>query len=234
MELTVVMAIIGILTTIGICTIAPRYKARARTHQCRSHAIGLQRALKMYSDDNGGYLVPWAVQTHSVKHPTIKHRMIQPRIIPWSDLLADYVYGKGIFRCLVVHERGMSPTDFGMNIALSPQNETHGSDKKIHESEVMSPSSTLVFGDADRVTNKSQAWAMLSSDPDEWKADPSHRGGSLTMNPYLFSQSPNRLINRHQGKANVVFLDGHAETLPASELGFQYPEKHQLARWDFL
>jgi len=233
MEMVVVMGMITTLSTIGIYFVTPLYKEKARGSTCRSHVLGLHRALKMYVNDNDGTLPPWkSEKINMMWNPNNKNWLAKKSITRWSDLLTQYVYSKEVFHCPGMHERGMSPADFGMNTGLSPQSATHGLTEKIDEADVENPSSTLIFGDADIVTNKSQAWAMMSSDPDEWKADPKHRGGSMTMNPHLFSQSQHRLINRHRGKSNVVFMDGHVETLPASALGFQYPEKHQLAKWD--
>jgi prepilin-type processing-associated H-X9-DG protein len=47
-----------------------------------------------------------------------------------------------------------------------------------------------------------------------------------------YDTSPRRVVNRHSGRANSAYVDGHAEVVKAGRLGFQYAHGHALAMWD--
>lgn len=53
-------------------------------------------------------------------------------------------------------------------------------------------------------------------DPDKWRV----------------TVAPSRIVNRHGGRSMMLFLDGHASSMKASEVGFQYPKGHPLAMWN--
>ena len=50
-------------------------------------------------------------------------------------------------------------------------------------------------------------------DPDKWKV----------------TVAPSRIVNRHGGWFMMLFVDGHASSMKASEVGFQYPKGYPLA-----
>ena len=53
-------------------------------------------------------------------------------------------------------------------------------------------------------------------DPDKWRV----------------TVAPSRIVNRHGGRSMMLFLDGHASSMKAREVGFQYPKGHPLAMWN--
>jgi prepilin-type processing-associated H-X9-DG protein len=97
---------------------------------------------------------------------------------------------------------------------------------------IRNPAMTVAFGDAGIVRNP------LQSDPDLWmeKKIVGNRG----FNSGVFSvpasinwkKSSHRMVNRHLGRASVVFADGHADSIPVSAVGFQYKSGHVRALWD--
>ena len=52
-----------------------------------------------------------------------------------------------------------------------------------------------------------------------------------TPNGGAYYSLPSRVVNRHGGRSMMLFLDGHASSMKASEVGFQYPKGHPLAMW---
>ncbi|HJO53244.1 MAG TPA: hypothetical protein QF373_01990 [Verrucomicrobiota bacterium] len=53
-----------------------------------------------------------------------------------------------------------------------------------------------------------------------------------TPNGGAYYSLPSRIVNRHAGRSMMLFLDGHASSMKASEVGFQYPKGNPLAMWD--
>jgi prepilin-type processing-associated H-X9-DG protein len=88
---------------------------------------------------------------------------------------------------------------------------------------------SLAIGDTYLISNPAKAG------PDRWLPG-NVPGGSLYFrtpsNTGYWDSSPWRIYNRHAGRANVAHVDGHAESVRTSALGFQYPEGHALALWD--
>jgi prepilin-type processing-associated H-X9-DG protein len=90
------------------------------------------------------------------------------------------------------------------------------------------PDATVIFADAARVTNPDEP------DPNRWLE---HRtqGNVYFRTPNdlpRFKVDPQRVVNRHDGKANVVFADGRVVFRSAGQLGFQYPKGDPRALWD--
>ena len=53
-----------------------------------------------------------------------------------------------------------------------------------------------------------------------------------TPNGGAYYSLPSRIVNRHAGRSMMLFVDGHASSMKASEVGFQYPKGHPLVFWD--
>lgn len=106
---------------------------------------------------------------------------------------------------------------------------------KVRESEVRRPAATVVFADAQAVSNPTE------TDPDKWIPANDTLGGRewvciLIRAPGTgdYNSLPQRPVNRHGSRCNLGFVDGHAEISKASKVGFQYPKGHELALWDKL
>ena len=97
---------------------------------------------------------------------------------------------------------------------------------------IRKPAMTVAFGDAGIIRNP------LQSDPDLWmeKKTVGNRGFSSGVFSVPASSnwgtSSHRMVNRHLGRASVIFADGHADSIPVSAVGFQYKIGHARALWD--
>ena len=97
---------------------------------------------------------------------------------------------------------------------------------------IRKPGMTVVFGDAGVIGNP------IQSDPDQWQEKETE--GNLGFKSGIFSvpasrdwqKSSRRMVNRHLGRASVIFADGHADSIPVSAVGFQYKSGHVRALWD--
>jgi len=97
---------------------------------------------------------------------------------------------------------------------------------------IRKPAMTVVFGDAGIVRNP------LQSDPDLWMEKKTVGNGGFNSGVFSvpasinWKKSSRRMVNRHLGRASVIFADGHADSIPVSAVGFQYKSGHVRALWD--
>ena len=99
------------------------------------------------------------------------------------------------------------------------------------ESAITNPVETVFFADAGKVNNLGQ------SDPDKWNPVDSSQGQIFfrtpNNNPFYSDQNyGQRTIPRHASKVNVLYMDGHGESVKNSYIGFQYSEYDPKALWD--
>ncbi len=96
--------------------------------------------------------------------------------------------------------------------------------------QIRRPAMTVVFGDAGIIRNP------LQLDPDQWEEketiDISGSGIFMVPSSRDWKISSRRMVNRHLGRASVIFADGHADSVPVSAVGFQYKSGHVQALWD--
>ena len=210
-ELLVVIAIIGILAALLLPTVSPS-KGRTKRVQCVSNLHQLGLALHAYLADNQGYPDPRWV--HELERAGLQN--------PGS--LTNF-WTTGVWRCpsarwnIDFAARGIQPNYYGYNGfgVLRVGTATNGlglvGDKvsgrrvPVRETEVSTPSEMMAIGDG--------------------------FAGDI-----FFMRIPsNELIrygntfSRHQGKANVLFCDGHVES-PALEFLFDNTSDAALARWN--
>ena len=97
---------------------------------------------------------------------------------------------------------------------------------------VCKPSATVAFGDAGIIRNPFQA------NPDLWIERATIKNNDFDSGVFLvpsakgWKKSSRRMVNRHLGRSSVIFVDGHADSIPASAVGFQYKKGHVRALWD--
>jgi prepilin-type processing-associated H-X9-DG protein len=180
-------------------------------------------AHQMYIDNNNGILVP-------VGLIGIRGGPLFPSdgAMYWPDILSKYCS-----RTQRIHNcAGKKSWGIGMN---HPQlgrwlnvgtggSAGGGAGQSCNLSIIAHPVRTVCFADSGLIVN----FTVLNA-PDKWKENPK-TGEIIFRTPdndfygeaYYSVTSPVRIVNRHNGKANCTFVDGHCQSMPVSKVGFQY------------
>lgn len=242
-ELLVVIAIIAILAGMLLPALA-KAKEKARATKTLSNARQIATAGTLYINDHDNLIVSLGLQGSDVPTVVIPDTTAMPdRITRWPDLLFTYV-GKNtqIFKVPGLDNAfgiGMNHPDLGtwnahMNgAAFAPKT-------KVREPEVLKPSATVIFADSSQMVVGS-----ADMDPDRWQEVNPKIGQWLFRTPvntccYDVDVHRQRVVNRYSGRAAAMLVDGHAEFLKASAMGFQDPANgwqkvaagNPIAMWD--
>jgi len=219
-ELLVVIAIIAILAGLLLPALA-RAKEKAKAISCLSNMRQIGLAFKIYTDEHNDVFVQLARDGAA---PT--NAIVPSSVTWWPDLLAASMGGKNIkiHNCPSLTATnafgiGMNHPELGQFLTTLPS---------VRETQVRQPAATVVFGDAQVIRNPNER------DPDKWLPTSSLVNilfRTPNNEPY-YTSDPIRVFNRHNRRANVAHVDGHAEAVRTSSIGFQYPEGHVLALWD--
>jgi prepilin-type N-terminal cleavage/methylation domain-containing protein len=242
-ELLVVIAIIAILAGMLLPALA-KSKEKARATKTLSNSRQIATASTLYLNDHDNILVSLGLQGSDVPTVVIPDGTALPdRITRWPDLLFTYV-GKNtqIFKVPGLDNTygiGMNHPDLGTWNAH--QNGAASAPKtKVREPEVLKPSATVIFADASQMVTGS-----ADMDPDRWQEVNPKVGQWLFRTPvngccYDADVHRQRVVNRYSGRSAAMLVDGHAEFLKASTMGFQDPNNawqkvaagNSLAMWD--
>jgi prepilin-type N-terminal cleavage/methylation domain-containing protein/prepilin-type processing-associated H-X9-DG protein len=235
-ELLVVIVIIGILAAL-IFTGVSSAKRKAQQTQCANNVRQLGQAMELFITDyhayplmlNSGY---W--KGREAEHFTSWNAAVESEISThfpykdWSD-------PKGVWHCPATGR----PTDFPANqgypeygyngyglssitdanpLGLGGRNVDKGSfAPPVTESEIAVPTEMMAIGDGFKGCNGVVQDGVFAL----WRTPDAHDDfGSTT-----------RSFSRHQGKANVVFCDGHVES-PTLKFLFQDTGEAALDRWN--
>jgi prepilin-type processing-associated H-X9-DG protein len=127
------------------------------------------------------------------------------------DLLRPYLQTTNLIKCPSVQK-----SQFG--IAGSHPELTSWADNKTKLSKVKRPVESIPFADAGLVANK------LEKDPDKWVELPGAEFlyWRTPVNIGYYDDDPQRPINRHNGRCNTGYVDGHAQAIKVSLIGLQY------------
>jgi prepilin-type processing-associated H-X9-DG protein/prepilin-type N-terminal cleavage/methylation domain-containing protein len=221
-ELLVVIVIIAILAALLLSAI-PQAKARARSIQCVNNLHQLGLGLQVFLANNHGY--PSVFQNTNDEDPGWWEMQLEHGGLGITDDDKDF-RRKGIWVCPTVPWNYVDyPSNhlfsYGYNVlGVLPDNPTntlglagrkiprsHGTFSSLAESEVVAPSDMMAIGDS---FNGSGFFERLNLV--EMKKD-------------------GNVITRHQGRANVVFCDGHVES-PTLQFLFADTSDEALSRWN--
>jgi len=223
-ELLVTIALLGILLSLAGPALT-KVHGKAREIQCINNLRNLGIAQTMYANDYRGRLVP-----HAVLRPAPPQALVpNEQMTFWPDLLAPYAGDDRSFRCPCMRcdpERGVG---YGLNLKVTRAflvcDETYGT----HERLIKNPAQTIHIGDSAFITPDTQNGSAA-----QWEEAIRPLGAWTMRTPDdpLWSLTPARAMPRHLGRANMLFVDGHAESLTIPQLGFDKPVGHPKNIWD--
>ena len=202
LELLVIILLIALIAGLVLPSLA-KTRRKAVAQESLNYGRSIGVAFQKYADHHDGALVPI-----SLPKPGLLEK------VNWIELLGDY----GDYS----PKAGHMQFEIGYNRQLR-QLRGIGS--------ILNPSMTVAFGDAGEIQNPGEA------NPDKWREAPyksKHKKTLVFETPEGedWKTSPNRMVNRHLGRASVIFADGHAVLVPVSAVGFQYKIGHSRALWD--
>lgn len=239
-ELLVVIAIIGILAALLLPVIS-QAKGRALRIQCANNVRQLGTGLQAFLADNNSYplLVDAARGFGLFWDVLLRRTELSPGGNPISTNRVYYSQwiGRGVWKCPVAEQPSDWPTNrlyasCGYNsYGMSAQTDTnslgmgghyilghkHLPAPAVQQSEVVDPSDMMAIGDGFAGGNG----ILRDGSRILWR----------TYGETNYFGSTQRAYQRHQGRANVVFCDGHVET-PTLQFLFVDTSDEALSRWN--
>ena len=243
-ELLVVIAIVGILAALLLAAIS-QAKGKALRIQCANNVRQLGIGLQTFVTDNNSYPLFYNPEYANGGYPENKSEWI----LTLDDVLTTHIRlnTPGSWQCPAANlpanwPKGLAYFSYGYNwvgmsswkdtnslgigghnaygLLLSPGNLRRDSVSPVKGTEVVSPSEMMAIGDGFAGGN-----GTIKDGTELW------RTYDLTHLIYPSAGSDKRANARHQGKANVVFCDGHVES-PTLPFLFADTSDAALSRWN--
>jgi prepilin-type processing-associated H-X9-DG protein/prepilin-type N-terminal cleavage/methylation domain-containing protein len=224
-ELLVVIAIIAILAAL-LLTVISQSKGRAQRIQCASNLHQQGVALNVFLSDNHGYPPIYANKNDGyLDYDRSWIAQLEQVGFGISQPQANY-FKKEIWLCpsaqWTSNVLGSPPCCYGYNCGSINQNDPNYTNRlglgglynrishifiPITESDVIAPSDMMAIGDS--------------------------FDGTIVLSRVAVTENAKygNILTRHQGKANVVFCDGHVES-PTLQFLFADTSDAALVRWN--
>jgi prepilin-type processing-associated H-X9-DG protein len=114
--------------------------------------------------------------------------------------------------------------NIGINLNLAGQGTFSGK-----ETSLPHPVDTVYFSDCQNISNPAKA----NINPDDAVGAPNSSWVQWrTPNDSYYNSQPTRVLNRHAGRAEMGFVDGHAQAMKASQIGLLLPIGDPGNMWD--
>ncbi|MBR7121070.1 MAG: DUF1559 domain-containing protein [Lentisphaeria bacterium] len=208
-ELLVVIAIIAILAAILLPALNSA-RERGRTASCISNLKQIGTAQAMYSDANEGYFVEF--QPRMFRGKTLN-------FLKWPHALDDYtpmvefVSNSDYAKCLDILQCPSDPDFnskyFAGDLAGVEDNPSYAYNFKLCS--IVDNGTIQTVWKYDRI--KSPSRKLMFADGLHQNA-----GAEKSSSPACKLKNPKDVAKRHAGGANILFVAGHVENLPESEV----------------
>jgi prepilin-type N-terminal cleavage/methylation domain-containing protein/prepilin-type processing-associated H-X9-DG protein len=218
-ELLVVIAIIAILAALLLPALA-KAKDKAKSTQCMNNMKQIMLTAVMYADDFQDSLVPYGVAGDR-PGPVVPGGVNGTGDKGWPDIMYPNLKNTNVFNCPANAPGCRLNIGINLNLAGTISIDPNIPKKwSLKVSNLAKPSQTVYYADCQYITNPSE------TDPDKWQPQANaswvhwrtQYNNNDTANA-LYISEPTRILNRHSGRAQMGFADGHNEPLRASKAG---------------
>jgi len=235
-ELLTVIAIIGILAALLLAAIS-QVKGRALRIQCANNVRQLGIGLQAFVTENNHYPL-YVARSQGTWENVLRSTELPPLVNSTNRIRFSEWIGQNVWKCPAAHKPSSLTNSayysygynsIGANMNMHSDTNSFGLGgnhfwppaQPVNELEVASPSEMMAIGDG------FYGGYGVIGDGSRWFGR-AHGINNLSGN---LPGSTQRAYARHQGKANVVFCDGHVGS-PTLKFLFEDTRDEALCRWN--